>query len=245
MTSGTPEGAPTPKLPRTAWKTGEQLEYLLSQWPAFISHQTAGKLDRFWPHVYDTWYKNWPINPTPQALKQHGMREEAILMLRSENNQVRITEFYPHPLITHVPRQRIRTWFHNQARPSSRTAKSDLRLNQNEKRKLAPAQAYCTYAWNSGLKETVIELWENQKRSDMFTDEDDPSPESIGAPDSGDHIPINFKLKVAKDAYNKLSPEEKKQVDERREEDRKKLYRSIQDIESINERDEKLILHQQ
>ena len=97
LTSGTPESAPAPKLPKAAWKTGEQLEYLLSQWPTFTSHQTAGKLDRFWPHVYDTWYKKWPIDPAPQALKQHGTREEAILVLRSENNQVRITDSTPIP----------------------------------------------------------------------------------------------------------------------------------------------------
>ena len=80
----------TPKPSRTAWKTGEQLEYMLSHWADFVTHQTQGSLDRFWPHVYDGWYTQWPIKPTPESISKAGNRECAILTLRSENNNVRI-----------------------------------------------------------------------------------------------------------------------------------------------------------
>ena len=84
----------TPSKPsRVAWKTGEQLEYLLSHWGNFVTHQNEKGLDRFWPRVYDGWYKKWPITPSPELVKEHGSRENAILTLRSENNGVRITSF--------------------------------------------------------------------------------------------------------------------------------------------------------
>ena len=93
-TPGTPEDVSAPKPPKAALKTGEQLEYLLSQWTDFVANQTAGSLDRFWPRVYDPWYQRWPISPTPQAVTQHGSLEKAKSVLRLENNQVRITDFY-------------------------------------------------------------------------------------------------------------------------------------------------------
>ena len=76
-------------------------------------------------------------------------------------------------------------------------------------------------------------------------DDDDPTADSIETPGSGSHIPIDFKLKVAKEAYNELTPEQRKQVNTRREEERKKLYRPIPEITDIKERDRKLLLHQQ
>ena len=86
--------------PRTAWKTGEQLEYLLSQWPGFVSHQNSESLDRFWPRVYDTWYSKWPIMPTPEFVGKHGSLEGATLVFRSENNKVRtMNSRPPAPLI--------------------------------------------------------------------------------------------------------------------------------------------------
>ena len=90
----------------------------------------------------------------------------------------------------------------------------------------------------------MAERWEQQKQSDLFADEDDPSPESV-ASGSDNHIPIHFKLKVAREEYNKLSSEEKKRVNDRRDEDRKKMYRSIPDIVDVEEREEKLSFHQQ
>ena len=143
----------------------------------------------------------------------------------------------------HVPCQRICTWFHNRGRLGSKSGKSDLQLNQNEKRKLAPAQAYCTYAWSSGLRDVVIARWEEQKLTHMSADEDDPTADLIETPDSGPHIPIDFKLKIAKEVYNSLSVEERKKVDNRHEEDRKRMYRSIPDIASAKERNKKLLKH--
>ena len=107
-----------------------------------------------------------------------------------------------------------------------------MKLNQNEKRKLAPAQAYCTYAWESGLRDIVLARWEEQRST---SDEDDPTTSLI---------PIDFKLKIAKEVYESLDPEEKKAVDARRERDRKQLYMLVQDIQDVEERDKKLAMHQ-
>lgn len=90
---------PSSKPSRVAWKTGEQLEYLLSQWDRFVTHQTDGRLDRFWPHVYDGWSKAWPITPSAESIKQHGSRENAILALRLETNGVRMMSFYASNLL--------------------------------------------------------------------------------------------------------------------------------------------------
>ena len=109
--------------------------------------------------------------------------------------------------------------------PPVKAAKSDLKLSQTEKQKLAPAQAYCSYAWDSGLRDTVIARWEDHKHTYMTTDDEDPDP--TGTPTPGSHIPINFKPKIAKEVYDLLTPEEKDLVEQRREEERKKLYRSI------------------
>jgi hypothetical protein len=80
---------------RIAWKTGEQLEYLLSQWSTFLAHQNEGKLERFWPHVYQYWNKKWAITPTAESLEQHGSDSAAILALRGERSTVRIANSYP------------------------------------------------------------------------------------------------------------------------------------------------------
>ena len=58
-------------------------------------------------------------------------------------------------------------------------------------------------------------------------------------------IPINFKLKVAKEVYEALPADEKREVEERREEDWKRRHRATRDIEDTRERDEKLALHEQ
>ena len=150
-------------------------------------------------------------------------------------------------MIVHTPRQKIRTWFHNHARPASKASnsKSELKLTQNERRKLAPVQAYCAYAWDSGLRETVIAQWELEKQSYLCADEDDPTADSIETSSSESHIPIDFKLKVARLVYNELGSEEKKKVNDRREDERKKLYRLIPDIPDVEERSAKLRSHKQ
>ena len=94
-----------------------------------------------------------------------------------------------------------------------------MQLSKTEKQKLAPAQAYCAYAWDKGLWEIVIKRWEEQKRSHMSADDDDPTADMIETPGSGSHILINFKLKVASEEYNSLIPAQKKKVDDCREEE--------------------------
>lgn len=79
----------------------------------------------------------------------------------------------------------------------------------------------------------------------MSADEDDPPAGSVGARDVTSHIPIAFKLKVAKEQYDGLSDEAKKLIDDRREEDANRLYKTIPEITDIEERSEKLAMHQQ
>ena len=77
----------------------------------------------------------------------------------------------------------------------------------------------------------------------MSADEDDPTIGSAVTPTS--HIPLAFRLKVAKEVLNSLTPEEKKRVNDRREEDWKKLYKPIPDIKDEGEREKKLLSHHQ
>lgn len=132
----------------------------------------------------------------------------------------------------------MRTYYHNQARPNSKSSKSDLGLDQNEKRKLAPAQAYCTYAWDSGLKEIVIARW-NEEQSNATANG------AASARTSNSNIPIDFRLKIAKEVYEALPPAERKQIDDRREREWRRIYQPICDIQDDAERDEKLALHEQ
>ncbi|KAF9778391.1 hypothetical protein BJ322DRAFT_1025103 [Thelephora terrestris] len=198
---------------RSDGKSKEQVEFLTSHLANFFIHQTAGSLDRFWPRVYEGWQKQWPIVPPAEDIKVHGSREKALSKLRAANNK------------------NLRTWFHNKGRPTSKSSKSDLRLGQTEKRKLAPAQAYCNYNWESGLKDVVEARWDQHLKSQ-------PTPTSAA------QIPIDFKLKISKELYDALPPDERKQVEERRDAEWAKLYRPVRDIVDPQERDEKLTWHE-
>ncbi|KAF9777754.1 hypothetical protein BJ322DRAFT_1114803 [Thelephora terrestris] len=211
--SGPAAGGAVARLPS---KSKEQVDYLVTHYQDFLTHQTAVTLDRFWPRVYEGWYKRWPITPAPGATK--GSAGDA----RTENNQ------------------KLRSWFHNRACPTSKASKSDLRLDQTEKRKLAPAQAYCTYAWNSGLSKIVSARWERERQSRPSAA---GSGSAVAAANSS--IPIDFKLKIAKEVYDALPADEKKKIDDCRDKEWKKLYRPIRDIENVEDRDEKLAMHEQ
>jgi hypothetical protein len=82
--SGPAVGGAVARLPS---KSKEQVDYLVTHYQDFLTHQTAVTLDRFWLRVYEGWYKRWPITPTPGATK--GSAGDA----RTENNQVRIITF--------------------------------------------------------------------------------------------------------------------------------------------------------
>lgn len=116
-----------------------------------------------------------------------------------------------------------------------------MRLDAAEKRMLAPVQAYCSYAWGTTLRKIVLERWEAEKAVNTFFDDEDPSE---GTDSAEGCIPLAFKLKVAKKEYEALSKEEKKEIDRRREGDKKKRNLKIPEIEDENERIEKLLLHQ-
>lgn len=89
--------------------------------------------------------------------------------------------------------------------------------------------------------------WEDQKHTYRFTDAEDPPARSVRLKASGaaagSHIPIDFKVKIAKEVFSTLSSKEKKAIEKRRDEQWKRLYSTIPEIENIKERDEKLDLH--
>ena len=234
----------TPKPSKNDWKTEEQVEYMLSHWSGYIAHQATKSLVRFWPRVYEGWYKRWAVTLPPEMIRKHGSTAAADKAFRTDNNEVSTTKKLSLvPLIIRTPHQKIRTWFHNRARPNSKTSKSGLRLHKAEKRKLAPAQAYCTYTWDSGLKEIVTARWEEEKRLSSNTEEDGSAAESAEAPASNT-IPINFKIKIAKETYEALPADEKQKVLDRIEEDHKKTYQPVHAISDLAEKDDKLLAHE-
>jgi len=84
---------PTLKPSRTAWKTGEQYEYMLTFWPEYLTYQDEKALERFWPQVFDGWYRRWPTIPSIQAIGKHGSPEAAVKDIRRKLTKVRIMNF--------------------------------------------------------------------------------------------------------------------------------------------------------
>ena len=123
-----------------------------------------------------------------------------------------------------------------------KAGRGELKLDVNEKRRLAPVQAYCAYAWESTLRNIVLARWEQQKSSAVFDDDEDP-PEESDDTSGGSHIPLAFKLKIAREMYDQLPLEEKTAIDNRREEERNKLYRTVAQIGDEGEREAKLQVH--
>lgn len=80
-----------PKTPRPGWKTGEQLEFLLSRYASFKSAQNNKTLGRFWQRVFEDWYLRWklPSAPYPDLLLKYGTLEEARFMIQKSKNAVR------------------------------------------------------------------------------------------------------------------------------------------------------------
>ena len=145
------------------------------------------------------------------------MRSSIILKLRSRD--------------TNMTSQQIKTWFNNRGRTdSSKSGRGDLKLDANEKRKLAPVQAYCTYAWDSVLRPIVLARWAQEKGSEMFDDDEDP-PEGEDTSSAESCIPLAFKIKIARELYEGLTDGEKDEIDRRREEDRKKMYLKVTELE--------------
>ena len=218
---------------------------MLSQWPGYIAHQASKSLPRFWPRVCDGWYQRWPITPSPEMIEKHGSSTDAKLVIRKEINGVSTTETKLSTVLTTIctSRQKIRGWYHNRARAPPKTSKSSLRLQKVEKRKLAPAQAYCTYAWDSGLKEIVTACWKEERSPPPDAEEDGLTTESAEASTSNS-IPIDFKIKIAKEIYEALPADEKKKVLNRIEEDRKKMYQPVHAISDLAEKVKKLSVHE-
>ena len=79
---------PPTKIPPSRWKTGEQLEYLLSEWENFKRAQNSKTLGQFWPRVFDHWQRTWAIKPTAKDCVTHGNIQNARLMLLKEKKTV-------------------------------------------------------------------------------------------------------------------------------------------------------------
>ena len=139
--------------------------------------------------------------------------------------------------------QQIKNWFNNRRGTDSEKVRGSLKLDANEKRKLAPVQAYCSYTWVSTLRPIVLARWQQQKATITFVDEDDPTPDPSVPPEEA-CIPLSFKLDIAKEMYNGLTQQQKDEIDVRREEDQQKRRRKITEITNDEEREEKLQLHQ-
>ena len=217
---------------------------MLSHWSGYIAHQTSKSLDRFWLPVFDGWYQQWPITLTPAMTRKHGSCANAERVLRKDNNKVSTIKKLPSVLLTIcAPYQKIHAWFHNCARTTPKTTKASLRLHKADKRKLAPAQAYCTYAWDSGLKEVIAARWKQEKQPPPNTEEDDSATESADAP-TPNSIPIHFKIKIAKEVYDALPANEKKKILNRIKEDHKKMYQPVRAISDLTEKDKKLFVHE-
>ena len=121
-----------------------------------------------------------------------------------------------------------------------------MKLDATEKRKLAPVQAYCTYAWELTLRSITVTRWEQQKASTMVPDDEDPNPEDDdgeAADGSSNAIPLAFKLKIAKEVYSELPDDEKKAINLRREEEQRKLYLPVYRLADAEDRIEKLNTH--
>lgn len=140
--------------------------------------------------------------------------------------------------------QQIKTWFNNRCRGSDsmKQGRGDLKLDVGAKRKLAPLQAFCTYSWST-LQPIVLARWEAEKKSEKFDDEDDP-PEDADTSSAGSHIPLSFKIKIAKEVFETLPAATKKEIDRRRTEEHEKLFRRIPEISDDKERAAKLQIHQ-
>lgn len=77
-----------PPKSRSGWKTGEQLEFLISNWLAFKRAQDNKALNQFWDRIFDQWHTRWPSVPSAALSKTHGSPEAARLMLQKDKNSV-------------------------------------------------------------------------------------------------------------------------------------------------------------
>ena len=78
-----------PKTARSGWKTGEQLEFLLSRFSNFKRSQDEKTLDRFWPRLFEDWYDRWPVPANPTMSKNYGSPEANRLMAQKAKKTVR------------------------------------------------------------------------------------------------------------------------------------------------------------
>lgn len=79
----------TSKPSPIAWKTGEQLEFLLSREEAFKRAQDGRALEPFWQKVFEDWYHQWEIPSSPSLALTYGSITEGRIMLQKEKNAVR------------------------------------------------------------------------------------------------------------------------------------------------------------
>ena len=55
---------PSTDMPGREWTTSEQKEFLRKELVPYRDHQTARKLSRYWPELYQRWAQLWPERAT-------------------------------------------------------------------------------------------------------------------------------------------------------------------------------------
>ena len=84
--------AKDPKMAKPSdpnWKTGEQLEFLLENWPRFKQAQDVKKLDQFWERIFAEWHTRWPTVVAPGSSHANEPIKNVRLMLQKEKRTVR------------------------------------------------------------------------------------------------------------------------------------------------------------
>ena len=99
----------------------------------------------------------------------------------------------------------------------------DLKLTAGPPKKKAPLQAYVKYYWESKVKQAVLDRWAPTPETDLFGEtengEDQVAWEAMMPMEK--NIPLWFRMKVARELYDRESEEVKADVDRRREEEKR------------------------
>ena len=88
--SQSPSAEAPPELSGTGWKSGEQLEFLLSHETEYKRLQTEKRLDHFWPRVLEEWYHRWKLPPpSPDMVEKCRTPDDALAKMRKKKTKVR------------------------------------------------------------------------------------------------------------------------------------------------------------
>ena len=69
------------------WTTPAQLEWLLSQFPAYLEAQSQGRYDKFWPGFFRDWFELFPVRePTAEDPSDSEGESEDDMVSDNEDN---------------------------------------------------------------------------------------------------------------------------------------------------------------